>query len=147
MKMKKYIFVIAFIWSFTLSNEALAQCNADGFRSQCVSRLADGFTFIKSYNLNDKKINSKGEIEYSFVFSKGTLYMLTFANALGEMTNIEIKLYDPTHKLIVSNFNKKTKKYFPLGYPCKATGVHYMSFKFADGGQTCGLSVLGFKRQ
>ena len=89
-------------------------------------------------------INSKGEIEYSFVFSKGTIYMLTFANSEGNAADIEITLFDPSHKKIASNLIGG--KYIPLGYKCMSTGVHYMTFKFKDGAPKCGLSILGFKR-
>ncbi len=126
---------------------SFAQCNAMKHKDKCVGQLADGFTFIKSYILNKGKLNNKGEIEYSFVFSKGTLYMLTIANNLGEADGVEITLYDPTRKKLASNFDKGSGKFFPIGYPCKSTGVHYMTFKFKKGQEPCGLSVLGFKRQ
>ena len=114
-------------------------CDASKFKDQCVNQLGSGYTYLKSFQLT-------GEVEYSFVFSKGTLYMLTTASALGEAGNIEIQLYDPSHKLIVSNYDKKTDKYYPINYPCSTTGVHYMKFIFNDTSKECGLSVLGFKR-
>lgn len=129
-----------------LSSTSQAQCDADKHKNQCVAQLADGYTFIKSYLLNDGKLNGSGEIEYSFVFSSGTTYMLTFANALGASENIEIKLFDPNKKLLASNHDKKSGRFFPIGYKCKATGVHYMTFKFVENTDVCGLSVLGFKR-
>lgn len=126
---------------------SFAQCNAMQHKNTCVGQLADGFTFIKSYILDNKKINKNGEIEYSFVFSKGTLYMLTIANNLGESSGVEITLYDPTRKKLASNYDASSDKFYPIGYPCKSTGVHYMTFKFKDGQEPCGLSVLGFKRK
>ncbi len=121
-----------------------AQCDANSLKSKCTGQLAPGFTYIKSYPLTEGKINAKGEIEYSFVFSKGTIYMLTFVNAAGQASDIEITLYDPAHKKIASNL--VGGNYIPLGYKCMATGVHYMTFKLKDGSQKCGLSILGFKR-
>lgn len=128
----------------TTINSANAQCSASEHKDKCVSGLADGFTFIKSYTLDGGKANASGEIEYSFVFSKGTIYMLNTANNAGEPKNIVIKLYDPNHKLIATNVKGET--YFPLGYQCQTTGVHYMTFSFKDTPDLCGLSVLGFKR-
>jgi hypothetical protein len=121
-----------------------AQCNTNSLKPNCTGQLASGFTYIKSYPLEAGKINAKGEIEYSFVFSKGTIYMLTFANSDGKASDIEITLYDPSHKKIATNFEAGT--YFPLGYKCSSTGVHYMTFKFKSGVTPCGLSILGFKR-
>lgn len=133
--------------SFLISSEnAYAQCDAMQYKDKCVQRLADGFTFIKSYLIDGARANTNGEIEYSFVFSKGTLYMLTIADDLGNAENIEIKLYDPQHKMLATNFDKKSGKFFPIGYPCSTTGVHYMTFKYHGTGKACGVSVLGFKR-
>ena len=123
-----------------------AQCNTNSLKANCTGQLASGFTYIKSYPLEASKINAKGEIEYSFVFSKGTIYMLTFANSEGKASDIEITLYDPSHNKIASNFDAGSGDYFPLGYKCSATGVHYMTFKFKSGTTPCGLSILGFKR-
>lgn len=143
--MKKTLTIIL-ISLFTTIELSFGQCNALSNKSKGIEQLSPGFTFIKSYLLDGGRENSKGEIEYSFVFSKGTSYMLTLVNNLGKSDNIEIKLYDPAHKLLVSNYDKKSKKYFPVVYPCKSTGVHYMTFKFSNSADKCGLSVLGFKR-
>lgn len=142
LKVYKIFAIVSFI--FVSLASANAQCDANSLKSKCTSQLAPGFTYIKSYPLEQGKINSKGEIEYSFVFSKGTIYMLTFANSSGQPSDIEITLYDPAHKKIASNL--VNGQYIPLGYKCTATGVHYMTFKFKDGVPKCGLSILGFKR-
>jgi hypothetical protein len=122
------------------------QCNTTGLKVSCTEQLANGFTYIKSYPLKKEQINTKGEIEYSFVFSRGTIYMLTFANSQGTSSDIELTLYDPNHNKITSNFDTGTGDYLPLGYKCTSTGVHYMTFKFKEGTTPCGLSILGFKR-
>ncbi len=142
----KKIITLMIISLLTAAELSFGQCNAMTNKGKGISQLSPGFTFIKSYLLDGGRENSKGEIEYSFVFSKGTSYMLTLVNNLGQSDNIEIKLYDPAHKLLVTNYDKKSNKYFPVVYPCKGTGVHYMTFKFSEGSDKCGLSVLGFKR-
>ena len=143
--MKKYLLVTAVILSsMVFYSDASAQCDAMKHKGACVGQLADGFTFIKSYLLDGAKSNGKGEIEYSFVFSKGTTYMLTFANNVGKSDNVEITLLDPEGKELAKNMHGG--KYYPIGYACKTTGVHYMKFKFKGTDDHCGLSVLGFKR-
>jgi len=142
----KKIITLMILSLMTTVELSFAQCNAMSSKGKGISQLSPGFTFIKSYLLDGGKENAQGEIEYSFVFSKGTAYMLTLVNNIGKSDNIEIKLYDPAHKLLVTNYDKKSDKYFPVVYPCKSTGVHYMTFKFSDGSEKCGLSVLGFKR-
>lgn len=143
--MKKVIYIFSLFLFLDIVQGNLYACDALKHKETCVSQLASGFTFIKSYLLEGSKTNSKGEIEYSFVFSKGTNYMLTMSDNNGTAKDIEIKLYDPNHKLIVSNFDSKSGNYFPIAYPCKATGIHYMTFTL-KGDEKCGLSVLGFKR-
>ncbi len=137
--------ILAFVSVLYLSMLSInAQCDVKSLKSKCTEQLAPGFTYIKSYPLETKKINAKGEIEYSFVFSKGTIYMLTFSNSKGEAADIEITLFDPNHKKIASNMI--SGKYIPLGYKCMSTGVHYITFKFQNQTDNCGLSILGFKR-
>lgn len=142
----KQIITLIILSLFATTELSFGQCDAMSNKDKGVGQLSDDFTFIKSYLLDGGKENAKGEIEYSFVFSKGTSYMLTLVNNLGQSDNIEVKLYDPTHKLLVTNYDKKSDQYLPVVYPCKSTGVHYMTFKFSKDTEKCGLSVLGFKR-
>ncbi len=140
-----YKTLVALFLVFSFSS-ASAQCDPNSFKANCKGQLATGFTYIKSYPLKESKINAKGEIEYSFVFSKGTIYMLTFANNEGDAKDIEITLFDPSRTKVTSNFDEANNQYFPMGYKCTATGVHYMTFKLKNGTAHCGLSILGFKR-
>lgn len=143
--MKKYLFIsLAVFGSMAFYSDVNAQCDAMKHKGACVGQLADGFTFIKSYLLDGAKSNGKGEIEYSFVFSKGTTYMLTIANNEGKTDNVQVTLLDPNGKELATNMHGG--KYYPIGYACKTTGVHYMKFKFNGTDDECGLSVLGFKR-
>lgn len=118
----------------------LAQCDPLSFKEMATSNLEEGFTYIKSFPLSEEKLNDKGEIEYSFVFSKGTKYMLTFIDAEGKTENIVIELFDPNRTLIA-----KDKK-GGISYSCVDTGVHYMKFSFKKGALQCGLAILSFKR-
>lgn len=143
-KLMAVIFTSLLLLSFTTIS--FAQCDEEKHKELCIEQLADGFTFIKSYVLEPNKANENGEIEYSFVFSKGTVYMLTFVDSDGKPQDVEITLYDPERNKLASNYNEETDSYIPLGYQCSTTGVHYMTFKFKDKEQDCGVSVLGFKR-
>lgn len=145
--MKKLMIILCVqLLLFTSSNLSFAQCNEEKHKELCIEQLADGFTFIKSYVLESDKANENGEIEYSFVFSKGTVYMLTFVDSEGKPQDVEITLYDPERNKLASNYNEETDSYIPLGYQCSTTGVHYMTFKFKNEEDECGTSVLGFKR-
>lgn len=143
--MKKFLLLSAFFVAFGATvNTASAQCDANKWKSKCISGLAGGFTFIKSYALDGGSAGADGAVERSFVFSKGTIYMINTVNALGESSGIKVELYDPAHKKLASNY--RDGKYYPLGYQCATTGVHYMKFYFSGTKDKCGLSCLGFKR-
>ena len=64
----KQIITLIIISLFTTVELSFSQCDAMSNKSKGVEQLSSGFTFIKSYLLDGGKENSKGEIEYSFVF-------------------------------------------------------------------------------
>lgn len=117
-----------------------AQCDPDKQMSTCVSKLATGYTFLKSY-----KIAGEKEIEYSYVFTKDTNYVLNLCNKDGESNNMVVTLYDANRNKIASNVIGD--KYLPaIGYRCGATGIYYFTISFQNNLEPCGVSVLGFKR-
>ena len=126
--------------SFVSSTE----CETSKFKTVCIQKLGDGFTFLKAYSLDKVKSD---KIEYSFIFSKNVNYMLTCATDIKDDSKVEIQLYDKTRKLLFSNYNKKKDLYYTVNYSCSYTGVHYITFTHHDQNAKCGLSVLGFKRK
>jgi hypothetical protein len=120
-----------------------AQCDSDAFLDKCASRL-ETFTFVKAFNTSLKKAE---KTEYSYVFSKGSNYMIIVGDLDIAGERMIINLYDRNHKLIASSFNAKTKSYYPdLVYPCSATGVYYMEVTFEGAKGGCGVCILGFKK-
>ncbi len=122
------------------SNISLSQCMSDKLQKDCSSML-DSYIFVKSFNVNEAT-------EVSYVFSKGTQYVITLCDeASSDNEKMVVELYDRQHKLVASSYIKKTNKHYAkIGYPCNATGVYYMKYSFQDGSAGCGVSVLGFKR-
>ena len=140
--MKKGLFLLTSFVLVLIPNLTMSQCMDEKLKTTC-SSLLDSFIFVKSF-----KVNS-GSTEYSYVFSKGTMYMITVCDEAEEKGNkMVVELYDRAHKLVASSFDKKTGKHFAkIGYPCSATGVYYMKYSFKGGKTGCGVSVLGFKRK
>ena len=119
------------------SMEGWAQCKTD----ECVAKVNEGYTFLKSYQI--QKVGD--QLEYSYVFSKETNYMLVMCNG-GGTQNIIVTLYDANRKLIATNYDKVNNKIFPaIVYKCQATGIYYMRFSFLDKPECC-VSVLAFKK-
>jgi len=132
---KTLIRIILFMF---LSQLGYAQCKAD----ECIGKISQGYTFLKSYQM--EKIGD--QLEYSYVFSKETNYMLVLCNPGGPSSGVIVTLFDSNKKEIATNFDKKNNKYYPaIAYQCKATGIYYLRFSFTDKPECC-VSVLAFKK-
>lgn len=134
MKNKSGIFLLA----FTLFSQFLfAQCNMDDLTDKCALQISD-FKYIKAFDSDTKK-------EFQYVFSKDHSYFLAICDQLAASGKMEVNLYDRNHKLVATNYNKQTKKYYPsINYKCSATGVYYIEVNFNEG-DGCGVTVLAFK--
>lgn len=123
-----------------------AQCNAIQFKNKNISKLANGFTYKHTFELNKGQVNSKGEMEFTYIFNKGTLYMMNMSNDKGEEKNVIIELYNQDKKLVATNFDSRTGKFWPIGYACNESGVHYIHVRFKDTDSKCGIAILGERK-
>ena len=141
--MKKLIYFILSVFMLGASDVA-GQCNAENLSSQCIPKLAGGFNFLKSYKV-DGAGGAKDKVEYSYVFTKGTQYMINIC-ATGTATDgIVVSLFDSgRNKVASSKFNGQFLG--AIAYPCNATGIYYIQYTFDGSTAKCGGSALGFKR-
>jgi hypothetical protein len=93
----------------------------------------------------DGQGGEKKTIEYSYVFTKGTQYMINVC-ADGESTDgIAVNIFDSNRNQIVSS--KSNGQYVSaIAFPCDATGIYYIQYAFDNSNKYCGGSALGFKR-
>ena len=141
----KKIFQTAFVLFFIIAfEESYGQCNPQELASNCVSQVKEGFTFLKSFNI-DGMNGSREKVEYSYVFSKDTQYYLNIC-AEGENTDgIIVTIYDAKRR--VASTNLANDKIFPgIIFACKSTGIYYITFTFDNSETYCGGSVLAFKK-
>ncbi|MEZ4971667.1 MAG: hypothetical protein R2820_00075 [Cyclobacteriaceae bacterium] len=143
--MRRNIFTLALILIASFSSSGLiGQCDADNLSNACIPKLSGGFNFLKSYKI-DGEGGAKDKIEYSYVFTKGTQYMINLC-APGEGSDgLVVSLFDSQRNKVASS---KVNGQFisAIAYPCNATGIYYIQYTF-DGSTThCGGSALGFKR-
>lgn len=139
--MKKFAF---FILSFLILNtlDVIAQCNAEALSTQCIPKLAAGFNFLKSYKIEK---SSKDFVEYSYVFTKGTQYMINICAAGQDTDGIVVSLFDSNrNKVATSKVNGQFIS--AIAYPCNTTGIYYIQYSFDGSTTNCGGSALGFKR-
>jgi hypothetical protein len=121
------------------------QCDSDAFLDKCATNLGS-FNYIKSFSLNTRP-KKKAYSEFSYVFSKGSSYMLIVCNENSDEGEMLINLYDREHKLIACTYYEKTKKHFPnLVYSCSATGVYYIKASIEGTKKCCGMFILGFNK-
>ena len=138
----KKLLVFVFTVSLLSGFNADAQCNAETLSTQCIPKLASGYNFLKSYKIEK---GGKEYVEYSYVFTKGTQYMINLC-APGENANgIIVTLEDSERNKVASS--KVDDQYITaIAYPCNKTGIYYIRYTFDDTTGACGGSALGFKR-
>ena len=137
---KLFVFVFSV---FVLSGfNAEAQCNAETLSTQCIPKLASGFNFLKSYKVEK---GGKEYVEYSYVFTKGTQYMINICAPGQNSDGIIVTLEDSDRNKVASS--KVEEQYISaIAYPCNKTGIYYIRYTFDDASSYCGGSALGFKR-
>ncbi|GAA0890392.1 hypothetical protein GCM10009122_00700 [Fulvivirga kasyanovii] len=144
--MKKAIYSVFVVGLFFLlsGGSAKGQCNPEQYTDACIPKLASGFNFLKSYKI-DGQGGSKTKVEYSYVFTKGTQYMINVC-ATGESTDgIVVSLFDSNRNQVASS--KLNGQFISaIAYPCNTTGIYYIQYTFDNSTQFCGGSALGFKR-
>jgi hypothetical protein len=136
----KKLLVFVFFVSVLAGLDAPAQCNAETLSSQCIPKLGSGFNFLKSYKVEK---GGKEYVEYSYVFTKGTQYMI---NICGQSADgIIVTLEDSDRNKVASS--KVDNQYISaIAYPCNKTGIYYIRYTFDETSNYCGGSALGFKR-
>lgn len=142
--MRKFFIICSFLGLGLGTAPARAQCDPNGYTEACISKLGEGFTFLKSFQI-DGDGGNKNKVEYSYVFSKDTQYSLNICANGADTDGIVVTMYDSNRKMVGTNF--ANGKFYPaFVYPCNATGIYYISFTFQGSQSHCGGSVLGFKR-
>lgn len=139
--MKKFIFCVLSLFILSIL-EVIGQCNAETYSNQCIPKLSTGFNFLKSYKIEK---GAKDFVEYSYVFTKGTQYMINIC-ADGQNTDgIVVSLFDSNrNKVATSKVNGQFIS--AIAYPCNTTGIYYIQYTFDGSSGNCGGSALGFKR-
>jgi hypothetical protein len=142
--MKKVFFSILFLASGLISSDLIGQCDSENYSTACIPKLATGFNFLKSYKV-DGEGGAKDKIEYSYVFTKGTQYMINLCTASAATDGVVVSLFDASrNKVATSKINGQFVS--ALAYPCNATGIYYIQYTFDNAKSYCAGSALGFKR-
>ncbi len=140
----KNAIVLSFLIAISFCGVSFGQCGADALANACVPKLvSSGFNFLKSYKIDGEPDLTK--VEYSYVFAKGTQYMISICDQDTKENTITITLYDAQRNKVASN-KVDGKLLSAIAYPCNATGIYYLQYTFQKNLSRCGGSVLGFRR-
>lgn len=122
------------------------QCETDMFLDQCASYLGT-YNYIKSFNVSASS-RKKASPEFTYVFSKGSKYMLIVCDQYIEEGRMVVNLYDRDHNLIASTYDEANDKYYPhMIYTCSTTGVYYIQTSIQGSKGGCGMCILGFTKE
>ena len=139
--MKKLLIFVCSVFVFS-TLDVIAQCNAESLSTACIPKLATGFNFLKSYKIEK---GGKEFVEYSYVFTKGTQYMINICAGGAATDGIVVSLFDSNrNKVASSKYNGQFLT--AMTYPCNTTGIYYIQYTFDGSTGYCGGSALGFKR-
>ena len=139
--MKKLLIFVFSVFVFS-TLDVIAQCNAESLSTACIPKLATGFNFLKSYKIEK---GGKEFVEYSYVFTKGTQYMINICAGGTATDGIVVSLFDSNrNKVASSKYNGQFLT--AMTYPCNTTGIYYIQYTFDGSTGYCGGSALGFKR-
>jgi hypothetical protein len=139
--MKKLLIFVFSVFVFS-ALDVIAQCNAESLSTACIPKLQTGFNFLKSYKIEK---GGKEFVEYSYVFTKGTQYMINICAGGTATDGIVVSLFDSNrNKVASSKYNGQFLT--AMTYPCNTTGIYYIQYTFDGSTGYCGGSALGFKR-
>jgi hypothetical protein len=135
-----FVIVVTLLVLFSL--EVKGQCNSEDLSNQCIPKLQDGFNFLKSYKIEK---GNKEHVEYSYVFTKGTQYLINICAPGPSTDGIVVSLFDSNRNRVATS--KMNGQYVSsIAYPCATTGIYYIQYTFDGSTSFCGGSALGFKR-
>jgi hypothetical protein len=126
-----------------LQMQASGICDSNALANGCMARLTSGYNFLKNYRI-EGSVGGKEVVEHSYVFAKGTQYMITIC-ANGQATDgIVLTIYDADRNRMASS--KIDGQYYgSITFPCNATGIYYLQYTFDKSNTYCGGSSMGFK--
>ena len=129
---------VSLIFSFS----AYCQCDTDELPDDCATNLGT-FNYIRSFTANAAQ-RKKSSREFTYVFSKGSTYLMVACTEKLNNGKMIITLYDRNHDQIATTSNEENGKDYPaLKFECNTTGVYHFRISFAGTNKGCGICILG----
>lgn len=139
----RYFLIATFLLSS--SSPLMAQCEPTDFCNECIKKLgAAKFNFLKSYRVNGED-GSLQKVEYSYVLTKGSKYMINICSSAQRPDKIQFVLSDRGRMKVATNL-VNGRLVNDLVFECKATGIYYFQYTFEEAGVSCAGISIGFSR-
>jgi hypothetical protein len=135
---------IIFIVLVVTASYSRGQCDAAEKIKVCAPAADSGYTLIKSFEV-DGQTGNKSEVKYSYVFTKGTQYLISICGDDNSADGVVVTLYDKYRNEVATSLIDGVALN-AISYPCTATGIYYITYTFNDSKHYCAGSTIGFKR-
>ena len=142
MKTKTVIFFTALLFIQASIQRNDTPCQSGMTQQHCIETIGD-FVFLKKYSINGL---SNPSIEYSYVLTKGTSYLINLCSKDGYSNDMLVSIFDRQRNLISTN-SIKNKLTNSIKLNCNASGIYYMRYQSRKKGKFCGESILAFRRE
>jgi hypothetical protein len=137
----RFTLLTVFIGSM-FSFSVYSQCDTDEFLDDCATNLGT-YNYIRSFTANAAQ-RKKTEREFTYVFSKGSSYLMVACNSKLNKGKVIITLFDRNHDRIGStSYEEYGKDFSALKFQCNTTGVYHIRISFAGTSRGCGMCILG----
>lgn len=121
-------------------------CQAKQMVRKGIGLLPKGFTFLKGYPVNGKN-GKKRRIEYSYILSRNSKYLISLATKNNKSDGLKITLLNSRKKVLATSF-VEGKYYDGIQYTCRKTGIYYIRFNYDSkkAKDYCSGGILSFRR-
>ena len=129
----------------TISSVASSQCIPENFCNECIGKLIKAkFNYLKSFKINGEDGSLK-KIEYSYVLTKGSKYLVNICASGTHPEKIGFTLLNYQRVKMGTNSVKGTHV-SDFVFECNTTGIYYLQYSFEEASINCAGSALGFTR-
>jgi hypothetical protein len=138
--MKAVLFLILILALFNCSLSDFDSDCTEIATNECIKKIPAGFNFLKGYPVT---FDGKEYVEYSYVLTSGTNYILKLCKQQG--SDVKLIIMDGSRNVVGSNFVDGTLLSV-ISYPCRATSIYYIRILAGEPG-FCGSCLLAFNRK
>lgn len=138
------------IISSVFNLNVVGQCASKKFIDSCTV-FPKEYIFSKARTINIQSKKDLSNAIYAVILTKGNTYIITVCedNNTDNEGPMVVNLLDNKDRLLMSNHNAKTDKYYnKIIFNCNASGTYHLSYLFNGGSSKgCGVSAFGFQKR